>query len=270
VETATTDSAQPDLARQELASALKQAITREDFVALYQPIIALSSGRPTHLEALIRWNRPGVQLLTPDQFIRVAEEASVIGEIGAWMLKRAVRDCVAWQDYAPGVGVSVNVSPRQFDDGTFVDLIQSVICDERLPPELLTIEISEHALSEWRHPMLEALITIRQLGIKMSLDDVGTSDGSLRVLSILPLSELKIDVSLIATLDAPHAHLRLIGLILETARFLGLGAVAEGIDSATKLHAIQQLGCRYGQGNLFAEPARFNRVIQDLQGIPSR
>ncbi len=261
------DPAQPDSARRELAFALRQAIEREDFVALYQPIVALSSGQATHLEALIRWNRPGVQLLGPDRFIRIAEETGVITEIGAWMAKRAVRDCVAWQEYAPGVGVSINVSPRQFDDGSFVDFIDSVIRDARLPPELLMLEISEHAINEWRHPMLQALTEVRGLGIRVSLDDLGSSDISLRVLSVLPLNELKIDIPLVATLESPNDNRRLVELILETARSLGLTVVAEGIDTAAKLHALQELGCRYGQGTLFAEPARFADAVRDLSGI---
>jgi EAL domain-containing protein (putative c-di-GMP-specific phosphodiesterase class I) len=264
------NAAQSDSAQQELAEALEQGIEREDLVALYQPVVALTSGRPSHLEALVRWNRPGVQLLTPDKFIRIAEETRVIDKLGAWMLNRAVRDCVAWQESAPGVGVSINVSPRQFDHEGFVDLIDSVVCDAGLSPELLTIEISERAINEWRHPILGDLTEIRRLGAKISLDDVGASDVSLRALSALPLSELKIDTSLIATLDGPNGNLRLIGLILEIARAVGLSAVAEGIDSAIKLHALQQLGCRYGQGTLFAEPARFSVIVHELRGIPNR
>jgi diguanylate cyclase len=258
-------------ARRELAAALELGIEREDLLALYQPVVALSSGRPTHMEALVRWNRPGVQLLTPDKFLRIAEETGIIDRLGRWMLNRAVRDCAAWQEHAPGVGVSVNVSPRQFDKGDFVDLVDSVVRDVGLAPELLTIEISERAMSEWRQPVLGVLREIRALGVGMSLDDVGVSDVSLRVLSALPLTELKIDTSLIATLADAGGESRLIGLVLEIARSLGLSAVAEGIDSATKLQAVQQLGCCYGQGLFFAEPARFSSIVRELvRQMPAR
>jgi EAL domain-containing protein (putative c-di-GMP-specific phosphodiesterase class I) len=255
---------QSDSARQALAVALEQGIERENLFALYQPVVSFTSGRPSHLEALVRWNRPGVQLLTPDKFIRIAEQTNVIDKLGAWMLNRAVNDCVAWQESAPGIGVSINVSPRQFDREGFVDLIDSVVCDAGLASELLTIEISERSINEWRHPMLGALREIRALGVKVSLDDVGTSDISLRVLSALPLNELKIDTSLVASLAEEGVDSRLIRLIIEVAKSLGVTAVAEGIDSAIKLRALQQLGCRYGQGLLFAEPARFSMVVREL------
>ena len=251
-------------ARRELATALEEGIKRDDLVALYQPVVALRSSRPSHLEALVRWNRPGVQLLTPDKFIRIAEETDLIEKLGAWMLNRAVQDCAAWQQTAPGVGVSINVSPRQFDKPGFVDLIDSVVRDAGLIPELLTIEISEKAIDEWRH-MLGALTEIRALGARVSLDDVGASDLSLRVLSELPLSELKIDTSLVATLEEEgHVDARLINLIIDIARSLGITAVAEGVDSTSKLRSLQRLGCRYGQGLLFAEPARFSSVVREL------
>ena len=260
---------QSDSSRQALAVALEQGIERDDLVALYHPVVSFTSGRPSHLEALVRWNRPGVQLLTPDRFIRIAEETDVIHKLGRWMLNRAVHDCVAWQEIAPGVGVSINVSPRQFDREDFIGLIDSVVYDAGLAPELLTIEISETAISQWRHPMLGALTELRAIGPKVSLDDVGTSDVSLRVLSALPLSELKIDASLVATLEDERADSRLIRLIIEVARSLGVTAVAEGVDSAIKLRARRPLGCRYGQGLLFAEPARFSIVVRELIGETS-
>ena len=158
-------------------------------------------GRPTHLEALVRWQRPDVQLVPPDEFIGIAEETGLIHPIGEWMLQRAAHDCARWQDVAPGVGVSVNVSPRQFDSPSVVEAVASALRETGLAPELLGLEITESVLVDDADETVVLLDELKALGVRIALDDFGTGYSSLTYLQQLPIDELKIDRSFVAVLE---------------------------------------------------------------------
>jgi diguanylate cyclase (GGDEF)-like protein/PAS domain S-box-containing protein len=255
-------------ARLDLESALRFAIDRQELCAYYQPIVALRDGRATHLEALVRWNRPGVRLIAPNEFIQIAEETGLINAIGAWMLCRATEDCARWQDVAPGVGVSVNVSARQFEDGRIVESVESALAESHLPPELLRLEITESVLLEHTDRTIAILRQLKERGVRLALDDFGTGYSSLTYLQRLPLDELKIDRSFVASLEDDDADRTLLRMIVHLGRSLHLMVVAEGIDSVRKLQAVQQLGCHYGQGFLFAQPAPYAQVRARFSGEP--
>lgn len=252
-------------ARLDLESALRRAIDRDELVAYYQPIVAFASGRPTHLEALVRWQRPDMELVSPDAFIGIAEETGLIHPIGAWMLHRAAHDCARWQSAAPGVGVSVNVSPRQFDSATIVDAVADVLRETKLAPELLGLEITESVLVDDAEETVALLDDLKALGVRIALDDFGTGYSSLTYLHLLPIDELKIDRSFVAVLEDESSDLVLLQMMVQLGRAFDLKVVAEGIDTDRKLRRIQRLGCHFGQGYLFARPAPFEQVMRRFQ-----
>jgi predicted signal transduction protein with EAL and GGDEF domain len=248
--------------RLDLESALRRAIDRDELVAYYQPIVAFASGRTAHMEALVRWKRPGEQLVPPDQFIAIAEETGLIHPIGEWMLRRAAHDCAEWQDVAPGVGVSVNVSPRQFDSHSVVDAVEGALRETGLAPELLGLEITESVLVDDADETIALLEELKSLGVRIALDDFGTGYSSLTYLHRLPIDELKIDRSFVAVLEEEGSDLVLLQIMVQLGRAFDLKVVAEGIDTDRKLRRIQQLGCHFGQGFLFARPAPFEQVMR--------
>ncbi len=252
-------------ARLDLESALRRAIDRDELVAYYQPIVAFASGRPAHLEALVRWNRPGGRLVPPDEFIGIAEETGLIHPIGEWMLQRAAHDCARWQDVAPGVGVSVNVSPRQFDNRSVVEAVEGALRETGLAPELLGLEITESVLVDDADETVALLDELKSLGVRIALDDFGTGYSSLTYLHRLPIDELKIDRSFVAVLEDESSDLVLLQIMVQLGRAFDLKVVAEGIDTDRKLRRIQRLGCHFGQGYLFARPAPFDRVMRRFQ-----
>jgi diguanylate cyclase (GGDEF)-like protein/PAS domain S-box-containing protein len=254
-------------ARLGLESALRRAIERDELVAYYQPIVAFSSGRPTHLEALVRWQRPDLELVPPDEFIGIAEETGLIHPIGEWMLQRSALDCARWQKVAPGVGVSVNVSPRQFDSPSVIDAVASALRDSGLPPELLGLEITESVLVDDPDETVALLDELKALGIRIALDDFGTGYSSLTYLQQLPIDELKIDRSFVAALEDERSDLVLLRMMVQLGRAFDLKVVAEGIDTDRKLRRIQALGCHFGQGYLFARPAGFDQVMQRFAAV---
>jgi diguanylate cyclase (GGDEF)-like protein/PAS domain S-box-containing protein len=252
-------------ARLDLESALRRAIDRDELVAHYQPIVAFASGRPVHLEALVRWNRPGGQLVPPDEFIGIAEETGLIHPIGEWMLQRAAQDCARWQDVAPGVGVSVNVSPRQFDNRSVVEAVEGALRETGIAPELLGLEITESVLVDDADETVALLDELKALGVRIALDDFGTGYSSLTYLHRLPIDELKIDRSFVAVLEDEGSDLVLLQMMVQLGRAFDLKVVAEGIDTDRKLWRIQRLGCHFGQGFLFARPAPFDQVMRRFQ-----
>lgn len=262
-------------ARLNIESALRFAVNRNELRAFYQPVVAIKDGRPTHFEALVRWDRPGIGIVPPNDFIPLAEETGLINGIGAWMLERATSDCADWQDVAPGVGVSVNVSARQLDAGDFINLVEAALKRSGLHPTLLSIEVTESLLIDNAESAIATLRALKDHGVRLSLDDFGTGYSSLTYLQRLPLDELKIDRSFVTALEDEDGDRTLIRMMVHLGRSLGLTVVAEGVDSVQKLTAATQLGCHAAQGYLFAEPApvgsireRFVRAV--TSGVAAR
>ncbi len=242
-------------ARLDLESALQHALNRDELRTHYQPVVDLESGRATHFEALARWDRAGTGMIGPSDFIGIAEETGLIVPIGEWILRRAVLDCASWQTTEPGVGVSVNVSARQLNGSGLHMTAQLALADSGLAPELLTLEITESVLLDDTESILKVLGELRALGVRIALDDFGTGYSSLTYLHRLPIDELKIDQSFVETLATAEPDNRLLETIIHLGAAFDLRVVAEGIDSEQKLATLRELGCRFGQGYLFARPA---------------
>ena len=242
-------------ARLGMESSLQRALERDELLAVYQPIVELGSGRMVKQEALVRWLRPGNGMVPPDEFIKVAEDTGLIVPIGEWMLHRATADAAAWQAEHPGVGVAVNVSGRQLERSDLASAVTQALRTSELPPQLLTLEVTESVLVRDEIRMLGALHELRSLGVRIAIDDFGTGYSSLTYLHRLPIHELKIDGSFIATLDPANEEHPLVGMMVQLGQALGFDTVAEHIDSEQKAEALQRMGCTYGQGFYFARPA---------------
>jgi diguanylate cyclase (GGDEF)-like protein len=242
-------------ARLGLESSLQRALERDELRAVYQPIVSLGSGQRVKQEALVRWLRPGNGMVPPDEFIKVAEDTGLIVPIGEWMLTRATADAAAWQVDHPGVGVAVNVSGRQLERTDFPSAVTQALRASELPPQLLTLEVTESVLVSHEDRMLTALHELRALGVRIAIDDFGTGYSSLTYLHRLPIHELKIDGSFIATLDPADEEHPLVRMMVQLGQALGFETVAEHIDSQQKAEALHRMGCTYGQGFYFARPA---------------
>ncbi|HEV7523731.1 MAG TPA: diguanylate cyclase [Acidimicrobiia bacterium] len=250
--------------RLDVESALRQARGRDELLAYYQPIVDLETGEVSNLEALIRWDRRGVGLIRPDNFIPVAEEAGIIMEIGAWMMHTATRDCMRWQSVAPGVGVSVNVSVRQFEAGDLVDEVQHALTESGLPAALLTLEITESVMLDHNDRNAAIMRRIRDLGMHISLDDFGSGYSSLTYLRLLPIDSIKIDRSFLQSLGTELRDEAMLRAIVNLGTAHDLVVVAEGIDTPAKLEAVRTVGCHHGQGFLFAKPMPLSETLTYL------
>jgi diguanylate cyclase (GGDEF)-like protein/PAS domain S-box-containing protein len=250
--------------RLDLESALRQATGREELLAYYQPVVDLRSWQVSYVEALIRWDRPGSGLISPDDFIAVAEESGIIMEIGAWMLRRATSDCAQWQGIAPGVGVSVNVSVRQFEAGDLVRTVREALAESGLATELLTLEITESVMLDESEHNASIMRQIRDLGVHLSLDDFGSGYSSLTYLRLLPIDSIKIDRSFLQSLGSGTRDDAMLSAIVNLGAAHDLVVVAEGIDTEAKLTAVCAVGCHLGQGYLFSKPIPLAQTLDYL------
>jgi diguanylate cyclase (GGDEF)-like protein/PAS domain S-box-containing protein len=255
--------------RLDAETALRRAIDRHELSAYYQPIVDLETGATEYCEALIRWDRPGVGLVLPDQFIPVAEETSLIVDIGTWMLHQAIADCAGWQSVAPGVGVSINVSAHQFRIGDLPEAVRAALTGADLAPELVILEITESVMLEHSDWNLAVLERIRELGVRLALDDFGTGYSALTHLRRLPIDTIKVDRSFLQRIET-EADLPTIRAIVELARAHDIDVVAEGIETEATRRLVRSAGCQRGQGFLFAHPAPFEAMVRALGATATR
>jgi diguanylate cyclase (GGDEF)-like protein/PAS domain S-box-containing protein len=258
--------------RLETETALRRALARDELQAYYQPIVDLGTGATVRMEALVRWGRPGAGLVQPDEFIDLAEQTGLIIPLGAWMLRRSLGDCAAWQRDAPGVGVAVNVSAHQFRTGDLVVMVQSLLTEFDLAADLVTLEITESLMLEHSAWNLAALEELRALGVGLALDDFGTGYSALTHLRRLPIDTIKMDRSFLDGIDARDGEAT-VRAIVELARVLGMEVVAEGIENTATRDLVQAAGCNRGQGYLFGRPERLDAALLALRAstrVPSR
>jgi diguanylate cyclase (GGDEF)-like protein len=246
--------------RLEVESALRRALDRDEFVVHYQPVVDLDSGQVQLLEALVRWNRPGHGVVSPDRFIGVAEDCGIIIDLGAQVLRRAIADCAGWQQVAPGVGVSVNVSARQFDVSELDEHVFDALESSGLTPELLTLEITESVMLHHTERNVAMMQRFRSAGIHLTLDDFGTGFSSLTHVRRLPIDGIKIDRSFLESLN-PKRDSALLQSMVDLGRSQELTVIAEGIDSRDKLTAVRAAGCGLGQGFLFTKPLPLDEIV---------
>jgi diguanylate cyclase (GGDEF)-like protein/PAS domain S-box-containing protein len=235
---------------------LRGALSRGEFIVEFQPIIALSTGVTEGFEALIRWQRPNRGQVEPSLFIPIAEEIGIIEPIGEWVLREACRQ-VACLPGAPFV--AVNLSPFQFRSRGIVRTIMSAILTAGLPPGRLVLEITETVLLRDDKLTRDALQQLRQLGVKIALDDFGAGHSSLHYLQKFQFDKFKIDRSFIAAFDKERGATAVVRAVINMGRDLGVSVIAEGVETKKQLDGLASLGCHSAQGFFLGEP----RAIDD-------
>jgi diguanylate cyclase (GGDEF)-like protein/PAS domain S-box-containing protein len=243
------------VARLQTEALLRTAIERDEFVLHYQPIVDLRSGTAGGAEALVRWNHPVRGLTAPGEFIGIAEESGLIVPLGRWVLATACRDAAEWTRLG-GVPryVAVNVSVRQFQDPSLVDDVRAALDRSGLPPELLTIEVTESVLAADADAAAQRLAQLRTLGVCLALDDFGTGYSSLSYLHSLPFDVLKIDQSFISRAAHDASARSLVQTIDRLGHDLGLRTLVEGVENAAQAELATEIGCDYAQGYHYARP----------------
>lgn len=250
----------------ETEQALRRALTDDELVVYYQPLVDVASGRITGAEALVRWMHPTRGLVAPLEFVPVAEETGLIGAVGEVVLRGACEQAARWCADGHPLRISVNVSGAQLQDTAFVPLVADVLRSTGLPAERLCLEVTESTLIRWATHGRSSLDRLRETGVLLSIDDFGTGYSSLSYLQDLPMTELKIDRSFVARLARDARDLHLVEAVLGMARALGLGVVAEGVESSDQHAILRRLGCDRAQGFLFAAPQTalaFGRLLRD-------
>jgi diguanylate cyclase (GGDEF)-like protein/PAS domain S-box-containing protein len=246
------------LARMKAESDLRLAVTRGDLVLYYQPVVELSTMRVVGVEALVRWRHHERGIISPADFIDLAEETGLVGEIGRWALDESCRQGARWQKYAAPGGqfkMAVNVSARQLD-AALPRLVRDILASTGMPGQALTLEMTESVLMERTDEIVELLNRMKTLGLKVAVDDFGTGYSSLSYLSRFPVDILKIDKSFVQHLggDGGQGQGELVNTIVRLGESLRLDTVAEGIETTVQRDLLTEMGCTFGQGYLFARP----------------
>jgi diguanylate cyclase (GGDEF)-like protein/PAS domain S-box-containing protein len=245
------------MSRMKLEADLRQAALRREFQLRYQPIISLQTGRIACFEALLRWISPERGVVSPDEFIPVAEETKLILPLGLWALREAAEQLRRWQlTYwmRPPLTMSVNLSCRQFFQTDLVYQIERILLETGLDARCLRLEITESSIMEQVENALIALARLKSLGIRLAIDDFGKGYSSLSYLHQFPCDMLKIDRSFICRMGIHGENTEIARTIVGLAQGLGLEVVAEGIETDYQLAHLRSLGCQYGQGYFFSRP----------------
>jgi EAL domain-containing protein (putative c-di-GMP-specific phosphodiesterase class I) len=250
---------------------LRRAVERQEFVVFYQPLVDLHSGQLAGFEALVRWQHPQRGLVSPLEFIPVAEETGLIVPIGAWVLRAACKQMHIWQQHFPThrpLAVSVNLSCKQFVQVDLVEHVEHVLRDTGLAPHSLKLEITESVLMEHTSSITTMLMRLHTLGVQLSLDDFGTGYSSLSSLHRFPIQILKIDRSFVSGMNVDSKNAEIVRTIIALARNLSMDVVAEGVETAEHLAALRALRCNYGQGYWFAKPLDASAATALLAAVP--
>jgi diguanylate cyclase (GGDEF)-like protein/PAS domain S-box-containing protein len=261
------------LRRRELQEALAQAVAESAFKLVYQPIVALNTGKVCGFEALIRWPHPQWGMMQPDQFITLAEETGQIIEVGDWVLNCATADLARWRKNwataspdekapatVPHLHMAVNVSARQFDNPGFADSVRQVISSSGIQSNALMLELTETALLRRDERLHADLAELKSIGVKLAIDDFGTGYSSLSYLRELPINVVKMDKSFVDGIAESAQRLALAEGIVQIARTLNLDVIAEGIETEIQRDLLTSMGCPYGQGYLLAKPMPANEA----------
>ncbi|MFJ6656065.1 EAL domain-containing protein [Streptomyces sp. NPDC091377] len=270
------------MTRQALASTLRPAIERGEFVLEYQPLVGMADGRLSGVEALVRWNHPQFGMLTPNRFITLAEEDGAIVPLGRWVLATACRQARRWQldhpDEEP-IFVSVNVAVRQVWDSDLVADVARILAETQLAPHLLQLELTESAVMGSSGRPLQALQALSDMGVRIAIDDFGTGYSNLAYLSRLPVSTLKLDGSFVrgfqyddreagAAAGTNPADEVVVEAMIQLAHRLGLTVTAECVETSAQAGRLRRIGCDTGQGWLYSRPVSPDR-ISELLACPS-
>ncbi|MDP2619322.1 MAG: EAL domain-containing protein [Hyphomicrobiales bacterium] len=243
--------------RHTLGLDLRRALSRDEFELYYQPLFNLRENKVSGFEALLRWHRPGRGIMSPADFIPVAEEIGLINELGEWVLHKACAEAASWPD---DIKIAVNVSPVQFKRGNLLEVVRSALSASCLSPRRLELEVTESVVLQNDRATLAMLHQLQQLGARISLDDFGTGYSSLSYLRSFPFDKIKIDASFVSDLSAGDDDIGIVHAVVSLASRLGVATTAEGVETEEQLAIIKAEGCTEAQGYLFSPP----RPAKDL------
>lgn len=254
-----------------LESDLKRALQHEEFFLVYQPQFSLATGQVVGVEALIRWNHPELGCLTPGSFIGIAEESGLIVQIGDWVLSRACEQARIWQQQGlPPLRIAVNISALQFGQVNFAERVGALLSRGWIEPSMLELELTESMVMSRSPQVVESLEALREIGVRLSLDDFGTGFSSLGYLHRFPINRLKVDQSFVRDAHRNTVNASIIRAIVALARSLSIEVVAEGVENAEELALVRACGCDEPQGFFHARPmtgADFKAWLRENQAI---
>lgn len=246
------------------AQMISQGIANNEFHLVYQPLSAAVDGSLAGFEALMRWDSAILGPVSPEQFIRAAENDNCIVELWNNLLSTIAADWGTLGGMAPAsMHIAINLSPCQLSDTNLSNSFSQWLLENDIDGSQIHIEITESAIFENDQTVTENLFSLREMGIMIWMDDFGTGFSSLRHLRDLPISGLKIDKSFIADIESSLADFRIVSAIVAMANSLGLKVVGEGVETSNQLQILTQLGCNYLQGYLIGHPSRLDEVEQN-------
>ncbi|HSV67850.1 MAG TPA: EAL domain-containing protein [Mycobacteriales bacterium] len=256
---------QASVHRLQLVTQLREAISAGQVQVQYQPKVALGSRDVVGVEALVRWQHPEHGMVMPDEFVPLAERTGLIDPLTRHVLRTALIECRAWLDRDTRIGVAVNLSVRNLLDVTFPDIVGSMLTEIRVPPDLLTFEITESSVMKDPERSLPVLHRLHALGVSLSIDDFGTGYSSLAYLRKLPVDEVKIDKVFVLGMGTDLGDMAIVRAIVELGRSLSLRVVAEGVEDELARELLETMGCEVVQGYMISRalpPDRLNAWLR--------
>ena len=250
-----------------LEADLRSALGRNQFVLHYQPKFNLYTGDITGVEALLRWTHPGRGMVSPAQFVPIAEECGLIVPIGRWVLLEACKQSRAWSDAGLGVvSVAINVAAAEFQDKDFLSGVRAVLIATGVAPENLELEMTESALMEDAESTLVVLGALKAMGVQLAIDDFGTGYSSFTYLRRFPVDALKLDQSFVQEISADPRDADIVSAMIDIGKSAKLRVIAEGVETRAQLKFLQRHGCREGQGYYFSRPVVADQAGKLIEG----
>jgi EAL domain-containing protein (putative c-di-GMP-specific phosphodiesterase class I) len=240
-----------------IESDLRQAIANQEFELLYQPIFSLKTDILKGFEALVRWNSPSRGVVSPNDFINIAEETDLIIPISKWVLEEGCRQFKEWQNELgldASITISINLSSRQFSQNNLKSQVEQILDSTGLDPSALKLEITESTVMDDIEEAAKMLKDLKTLNVRLSVDDFGTGYSSLSYLSTFPIDTLKIDRSFVEKIQTGNDNLAIPNALVMLGHSLDMDIIAEGIETVAQLEILRQIGCEFGQGFYFSKP----------------
>jgi EAL domain-containing protein (putative c-di-GMP-specific phosphodiesterase class I) len=248
-----------------LKSKLRRALERDELVILYQSKVDLRTGRVVGAEALLRWRLPGHGDISPSQFIPLAEETSLILDIGEWVMNRVCADYREWQKTVPQPGrIAINLSLRQLKQSSFIARCRSVFRRNEVSPTCFELEVTETTLMTDPKRTIGLLNELYAMGLNLAIDDFGTGYSSLSALQQFPIGTLKIDQSFVRDVAVDSDDAAIVRTIIDMGKSLDLEVIAEGVEASEQLEFLRRHGCYYAQGRLFGDPMAAAKLLDIL------
>ncbi|NJN20067.1 MAG: EAL domain-containing protein [Leptolyngbya sp. RL_3_1] len=262
-----TGLADTEMQRLNQAEELRRGLAAREFMLYYQPIVALQTGQITGFESLIRWQHPQQGLVYPAQFIPLAEDTGLIVPLGWWICEQACHQARQWKQQFPAVslGISINLSGRQFEQPNLVEELAAIIQKTGIEGLMLKLEITESMVMGDVEAAIDLMLRLRALGCRLSLDDFGTGYSSLSYLRRFPIDTLKIDQSFVRNMGQSSEDLAIVRTVVNLAHTLGMEVIAEGVEAPEDVAVLRSLGCEFGQGYFWAKPLSAQAASEYLQ-----